>query len=60
VLSPPLTTIAQPAYDMGKEATQLLLRRLSEPDAPVRTIMLKPQLVVRESCGTALGRRKMN
>jgi LacI family transcriptional regulator len=60
VLSPPLTTIAQPAYEMGKEAAQLLLRRLSEPDAPLRTVVLKPQLVVRESCGAALGKREAN
>jgi len=50
-LCPPLTAVSQPAYELGKETVQLLLRRLADPDAPIRTVTLQPRLVVRESCG---------
>ncbi len=44
---PPLTTIAQPKYRLGKKAGEILLRVLDKKTA-VREI-LKPHLVVRES-----------
>ena len=49
LLDPPLTVVAQPAYDMGAVAAQLLLDRLSNPgDAPtIQT--LSANLVVRGS-----------
>jgi LacI family transcriptional regulator len=48
-LSPPLTTVRIPQYDMGAEAARLLLTRLRDPSAAVQTITLRPELVVRES-----------
>ncbi|MDQ7841405.1 MAG: LacI family DNA-binding transcriptional regulator [bacterium] len=52
VLTPPLTAVAQPGYALGTAAAQLLLRRLAAPrSGPPETIVLQPQLVVRESCG---------
>lgn len=53
-LCPPLTTVAQPTYELGQEAVQLLLRRLSNPLAPYRTVSLQTRLMVRESCGASL------
>ncbi|NLF76153.1 MAG: LacI family transcriptional regulator [Chloroflexi bacterium] len=53
-LCPPLTTISQPTYELGQETVQLLVRRLANPDAPVRTVTLQPRLVIRESCGVTL------
>jgi DNA-binding LacI/PurR family transcriptional regulator len=50
-LRPALTTVAQPTYDIGREAMRLLLRRLKEPDAPILSVSLPTQLIVRESCG---------
>jgi DNA-binding LacI/PurR family transcriptional regulator len=47
----PLTTVAQPMYEVGQEATRLLLQRKDDPTIPVRTIMLRTSLIVRESCG---------
>jgi LacI family transcriptional regulator len=52
-LCPPLTTISQPTYELGQETVQLLLRRLQNPNAPVRTVTLQPRLVIRESCGAS-------
>jgi LacI family transcriptional regulator len=46
---PPLTTIRFPHYQLGTEAAQLLLERISDRDAPVKIIYLAPELVVRGS-----------
>jgi len=48
-LSPPLTTVRIPQYDMGAEAARLLLARMRDAAAPVQTITLRPELVVRGS-----------
>ncbi len=47
---PPLTTLAQPTYEMGVEAVELLLDRIEgEQDGRTRRVPLEPWLVVRES-----------
>jgi len=56
-LCPPLTAVSQPTYELGQETVHLLLRRLADPDAPIRTVTLQPRLVVRESCGAILQQR---
>lgn len=49
---PFFTVSAQPAYDMGKRATQLLLARLTQPAAePCQEIVLPTELIVRQSSG---------
>lgn len=53
LFSPRLTTVAQPAFAIGREAMRLLLRRLKHPDAPPRVVRLPPTIVHRESCGCA-------
>jgi LacI family transcriptional regulator len=58
-LCPPLTAVSQPTYELGQETVHLLLRRLAEPDAPVRMVTLQPRLVVRESCGAMLQQRSL-
>jgi LacI family transcriptional regulator len=55
-LNPPLTVVAQPAYDLGQQAVQLLLRRISQADASYSVVTLQPRLIVRESCGAVLQR----
>lgn len=54
----PLTAVSQPTYELGQEAVHLLRRRLAQPDAPVRTVVLNTRLIVRESCGAALKLRR--
>ncbi|GAB3873848.1 LacI family DNA-binding transcriptional regulator [Hymenobacter segetis] len=50
LLTPTLSSVSQPAFEMGKVAAQLFLEQLnSESILPPRTIVLKPVLVVRES-----------
>jgi DNA-binding LacI/PurR family transcriptional regulator len=50
LLTPTLSSVGQPAFEMGKVAAQLFLEQLnSESVLPPRTITLKPTLMVRES-----------
>jgi LacI family transcriptional regulator len=51
-LRPPLTTIAQPAFEIGRTAAELLLARVREPSLPGRQVVLETRLVVRSSCGS--------
>jgi LacI family transcriptional regulator len=48
-LDPPPTVVRQPAYEVGRQAMELLLRRIMEPDRPPVTVRLLPQLVIRQS-----------
>lgn len=48
-MSPPLTTINQPKSDLGKLAVETLLQRIKNPDKEYNTILLKPELIERES-----------
>jgi DNA-binding LacI/PurR family transcriptional regulator len=57
-LYPPLTAVSQPTYELGQETVHLLVRRLSDPDAPIRTVTLQPRLIIRESCGALLHQRR--
>jgi len=51
-LIPPLTTVKQPGYELGINAAELLIKRLRNGDANNIDVVLNPELVVRESCGT--------
>jgi LacI family transcriptional regulator len=51
-LRPPLTTVAQPAFDVGRTAAELLLARIREPELPLRRVVLETKLIVRSSCGS--------
>ncbi len=50
-LNPPLTTVAQPTFQIGLQAAELFMVRIADPDRPPRTIVLETRLIVRESCG---------
>jgi LacI family transcriptional regulator len=50
--SPFFTVASQPAYEMGKRATQLLLARLTKTTTePCQEIVLPTELIVRQSSG---------
>jgi len=50
LLTPSVSSVAQPAFDMGKVAAQLFIEMLnSDQSLPPQTVVLKPTLVVRES-----------
>lgn len=45
----PLTTIRQPAHEIGESAARLLFERADDPSSPQRQISYTPELVVRGS-----------
>ncbi|MDD2993858.1 MAG: substrate-binding domain-containing protein, partial [Pygmaiobacter sp.] len=47
--TPSLTTISQPRYQMGYTACNLLLERLNDANAEVKSMLLETELIVRES-----------
>jgi len=48
---PPLTTVRQPIYELGRMAVQLLLRQLEEGMRDPQRVILPTELVIRSSCG---------
>jgi DNA-binding LacI/PurR family transcriptional regulator len=51
---PPLTTVRQPIYEIGQRICEMLMHLLQGKTLEERHVILEPQLVVRESCGTAV------
>ena len=49
VVTPGITVLAQPTYDMGRAAIELLLARIAQPEQAVRRIVLRGELLVRGS-----------
>ena len=47
---PPLTTIRQPMREVGAVATRLLIQAVEKPGAPQGEILLKTELIIRDSC----------
>lgn len=52
VYTPPLTTIKQPTFEMGKKAAELLFQKMNEPSKHenVQIYRFEPELINRESC----------
>ena len=48
---PALTTVHQPIYDIGKTLSQMLIKIIKGEELAQRQIILRPELVVRESSG---------
>jgi LacI family transcriptional regulator len=49
---PPLTTVGQPVYELGREAMRLLLAQIEAPGRRrAQRVVLKPELLARASCG---------
>jgi LacI family transcriptional regulator len=49
LVRPRVTVVAQPVYEIGRRAAQVLLGRLQDPESPRATVVLDPELRVRES-----------
>jgi DNA-binding LacI/PurR family transcriptional regulator len=49
VTVPPLTTVAQPAYELGFRAAELLLSRMRDVEAPQQQAVLECHLVIRQT-----------
>jgi LacI family transcriptional regulator len=55
---PALTTVDIGARQIGVEAARLLLRRIKTPAGAPESIILPPRLVIRASCGSAVGQEQ--
>ena len=53
-VSPSLSVTRVSRDEMGRQAATALLKRIDDPDAAPQRIVLKTELIVRETCGTAL------
>ena len=49
LVQPPITLIAQPTEEIGRTATDLLLKRIEDPQRAARTVILQAQLMARGS-----------
>jgi DNA-binding LacI/PurR family transcriptional regulator len=49
LLEPGLTTVRQPAWDLGREAAELLFARIDDPGGAPRRVELPAELVLRDS-----------
>jgi LacI family transcriptional regulator len=57
-LNPFLTVMAQPAKEFGRIGATFLLERILQPDLAVRSTVLAPSLIVRQSCGAGMLNKK--
>ncbi len=51
---PPLTTVHQPVYKIGRMVCEMLIKRIRGEFLEDEQIILKPSLVIRQSCGGQL------
>lgn len=55
LLDPPLSTIHQPLYEVGKTAFQLMAKLIEKPTSKIENTMLSPQLMQRGTTGPPSG-----
>jgi LacI family transcriptional regulator len=48
---PPLTTVHQPIYDIGRQISDMLIRQIRGEELAERHVLLQPKLTIRESSG---------
>ncbi|MDQ0253163.1 LacI family repressor for deo operon, udp, cdd, tsx, nupC, and nupG [Evansella vedderi] len=53
-VDPPLTTIAQPKFEFGVHAMELLLKVMNGETISQENIVLESHLIIRESCGSKI------
>lgn len=51
--NPRMTVVRQPLQEQGSLAVKLLIQRIKTPDATYATHRLKPELMIRDSCGAS-------
>ena len=53
--APPLTTVQQPAFEIGRTAAEVMIEHLDAHRPMPRSITLEPKLIIRRSVGPAAG-----
>lgn len=59
-LSPALTTVKQPYYEIGKEAVRMLKLLVEEKEVADNHLWLEPELILRQSCGASKEAKKVD
>ncbi|WP_068785551.1 LacI family DNA-binding transcriptional regulator [Paenibacillus phocaensis] len=49
LVDPPVTTIAQPSYEMGKKAAEMLLKLINKEETNMEDVVYQCQLLIKES-----------
>jgi DNA-binding LacI/PurR family transcriptional regulator len=49
LVNPPLSTVNQPSYEMGKKAAEILIEQIEGKDKTIRTVILEASLIKRGS-----------
>ena len=49
--NPSLSVTAVDRDEMGRRAAAALIERIDHPEAPQQRIVLRPKLIIRETCG---------
>ena len=52
---PPLTTVRQPVYAIGRRVCKMLIQLIHNEDLPDRHVLLQPNLIIRESSQAVQG-----
>ncbi len=58
LLKTPLTTVRQPAYEVGKRASEKLIAHIENKTERVEEIAIHTEQVIRESCGALRNKKK--
>jgi DNA-binding LacI/PurR family transcriptional regulator len=58
LFDPGLTVVAQPTYQVGRTAAELILERIEDHTRPPQQVVFKPELIVRQSCAHHALQRK--
>ncbi|MFH0948481.1 MAG: substrate-binding domain-containing protein [Elusimicrobiota bacterium] len=57
IVHPPLTTVKQDSFELGKLAVEILVKQIEEPSTKVTQIILQPELIIRKSCAKAVNHK---
>jgi LacI family transcriptional regulator len=57
-VQPPLTTVRVGEYELGRQAARLLLSHIEQPERRPETVLIAPELVVRDSSGKPARRHR--
>jgi LacI family transcriptional regulator, galactose operon repressor len=57
LLDPPLTTVSQPIYEMGRLGMENILLRIQNPQLDTSEIVFQTRLIIRQSTARRLAKK---
>jgi DNA-binding LacI/PurR family transcriptional regulator len=60
LLDPPLTTVSQPIYEMGRQGMENILLRIQHPELDASEITFETQLTIRQSTSPRSVRKRLS